>query len=158
MSRQSISSLSKRGLALKVLSKLLYAVADSSTASEELEYLHQEILNESLRRNETANDSENDSFNIGEIPWGRLLDSIACSHPFLRSRLQPNLFSPQEIRYMCAMICGLSGKEYGLITGLKSQYNLSWSIRHKIGMPAKTTNLRNFLQKISENEAVLESV
>lgn len=83
MPYQNVLSLSKRGLTLKVLSKLLYAIAGMT-------------------------------------------------------------------RYMSALICGLSGKEYELITGFRSHYNLSWSIRHKLGIPSKSTNLRNYLQKLSD--------
>lgn len=150
MPRQSALSLSKRGLALKVLSKLLYAIADNTTANEELKFLHQKILNESLTLNELASDSENEQFRIEEIPWERLLDTIANTNPTLKVFINLKRFSEHEIQYMCAMTCGLSGKEYELITGFKSQYNLSWSIRHKLGMPSKTTNLRNYLQKLSD--------
>lgn len=150
MPRKSVILLSKRGLALKVLSKLLYAIADNTIANQELKILHQKILNESLIANELASNCENDSFHMEEIPWNRLLDTIANTHPTLKVFINLNQFSAHEIQYMCAMICGLSGKEYELITGFKSQYNLSWSIRHKLGMSSKTTNLRNYLQKLSD--------
>lgn len=128
----------------------MYAIADNNGANEELKRLHQNILNESLNRNELASDSGNDTFRIAEIPWERLLDAITHTIPSLKVFINLNQFSAHEIRYMCALICGLSGKEYELITGFKSQYNLSWSIRHKLGMPSKTTNLRNYLQKLSD--------
>jgi hypothetical protein len=151
MPYQNVLSLSKRGLALKVLSKLLYAIADNKGNNEELKILHQKILNESLNLNELASDSGNDTFRIEEIPWERLLDAITNTNPTLKVFINLNQFSAHEIRYMCALICGLSGKEYELITGFKSQYNLSWSIpTHKLGIPSKTTNLRNYLQKLSD--------
>lgn len=150
MPNQNVLSLSKRGLTLKVLSKLLYAIADNNDTTEELKLLHQKVLNESLSLNELASDSENDTFRIEEIPWERLLDAITNTNPTLKVFINLNKFSAHEIRYMCALICGLSGKEYELITGFKSQYNLSWSIRHKLGIPSKTTNLRNYLQKLSD--------
>lgn len=149
MSRQSVLLLSKRGLTLKVLSKLLYAIADNTTANEELKVLHQKVLNESLTINELISDSGKDTFRIEDIPWERLLDTIANTNQSLKALLNTNRFSANEIRYMCAMMCGLSGIEYELITGFKSQYNLSWSIRHKLGIPPKTTNLRKYLQKLS---------
>ena len=151
MTRQSVSILSKRGLTLKVLSKLLYAITDNSINSEELKDIHQKVLNASLMQNEVVSDSKKDPFNIADIPWERILDAIANNNPFLRKFIEANTFSAQELRYMCAMFCGLSGKEYELITRFKSQYNLSWSIRQKIGMRPKTTNLRKFLQKLSED-------
>ena len=150
MPYQNVLSLSKRVLALKVLSKLLYAIADNKGNYEELTILHQKILNESLSLNELASDSRNDTFQIEEIPWERLLDAITNTNSTLKVLINLNQFSTHEIRYMCALICGLSGKEYELITGFKSHYNLSWSIRHKLGMPSKTTNLRNYLQKLSD--------
>ncbi len=64
MPYQNVLSLSKRGLALKVLSKLLYAIADNKGNNEELKILHQKILNESLNLNELASDSGNDTFRI----------------------------------------------------------------------------------------------
>lgn len=150
MPYQNVLSLSKRGLALKVLSKLLYAIADNNKANEELKILHQKVLNEFLNLNELASNSEDDTFRIEEIPWERLLDEITNTNSILKVLINLNQFSTHEIRYMCALICGLSGKEYELITGFRSHYNLSWSIRHKLGMPSKTTDLRNYLQKLSD--------
>ena len=150
MPRQNVLSLSKRGLALKVLSKLLYTLADNNQTSEELILLHQKILNESLRLKELASDSGNDTFRMEEIPWKRLLDAIAGTIPILKVFIELNRFSVHEIRYMCALICGLAGKEYEIMTGFRSHYNLSWSIRHKLGMPSRTTNLRNYLQRLSD--------
>lgn len=150
MPSQNVLSLSKRELALIVLSKLLYAIADNKGNYEELKILHQKILNESISLNESSSYSENDTFRIEEIPWERLLNAITNTNPTLKVLINLNKFSTHEINYMCALICGLSGKEYELITGFKSQYNLSWSIRHKLGIPSKTTNLRNYLQKLSD--------
>ena len=149
MSYQNVLSLSKRGLALKVLSKLLYAIADNNGVNEELKLLHQKILNDFLNLKEQTSNLENDIFRIEEIPWKNLLDKISRTNTTLKAFTNLNRFSAHEIRYMCALMCGLSGKEYELITGFKSQYNLSWSIRHKLGLPSKTTNLRNYLQNIS---------
>lgn len=153
MPNQNVLSLSKRGLTLKVLSKLLYAIADNNNTTEELKLLHQKVLNESLNLNELASDSGDDTFRIEEIPWERLLDAITNTNSTLKVLISLNQFSTHEMRYMCALICGLSGKEYELITGFKSQYNLSWSIRHKLGMPSRTTNLRNYLQKLSDSSS-----
>ena len=114
MPRQNVLSLSKRGLTLKVLSKLLYAIADNTPANEEIKALHQKVLNESLTINELASDSKNDTFLIEEIPWENLLDAIANTNPTLTVFINLNRFSAHEIRYMCALICGLSGKEYEL--------------------------------------------
>ncbi|MDE6445096.1 MAG: hypothetical protein K2K64_11875 [Muribaculaceae bacterium] len=150
MPNKNVLSLSKRGLALKVLSKLLYAIADNGRTHEELLHIHERLLNESLKVKELASDFGNDMFRMEEIPWERLLDTISKTNHTLKVLTNLNRFSIHEIRYMCALICGLSGKEYEHITGFKSHYNLSWSIRRKLGMPSKTTNLRNYLQKLSD--------
>lgn len=142
--------LSKRGLALKVLSKLLYAVADNTTVNEELTVLHQKILNEYMTPYELAIGSETEPFTMEEIPWDRLLDTIANTNSKLRPFRNSNRFTVHELRYICAMICGLTGREYQLVSGFKSQYNLSWSIRQKLGMLPKTTNLRNYLQNLTD--------
>ena len=83
----------KEGLALKVLSKLLYAIADNKGNNEELKILHQKILNESLNLNELASDSGNDTFRIEEIPWDRLLDAITNTNPTLKVFINLNLGS-----------------------------------------------------------------
>lgn len=149
MSRKSVLSLSRRGLALKVLSKLLYAVADHPAANEDLKVLHMKILDEYMSAYELAIDSEIKQFTMGEIPWDRLLDTIANTDSRLKPFIDSDRFTMHELRYICAMICGLSGREYQLVTGCKSQYNLSWSIRQKLGMLPKTTNLRIYLKKLS---------
>lgn len=150
MSRKSVLSLSRRGLALKVLSKLLYAVADHPAANEDLKVLHMKILDEYMSAYELAIDSEIKQFTMGEIPWERLFDTIANTDSRLKPFIGSDRFTMHELRYICAMICGLSGKEYQLVTGFKSQYNLSWSIRQKLGMLPKTTNLRNYLQNLTD--------
>ena len=72
----------------------------------------------------------------------------------MRKIVESGKFTDNELQYMCALMCGLSGKEYELITGLRSQYNLSWSIRQKLGIPPKSTNLRNYLQSLPEKEII----
>lgn len=148
MPRKSISSFSKRAIALTVLSRLLYAISDRSFGFDEIRNIHQQILKQSLTENELA--SASDDFAIADIPWNRLLDSVAGNNACLRDLIRSGDFSVHEIRYMCAMMCGLTGKEYGLITGFRSHYNLSWSIRQKLALPSGATNLRNYLQKLSE--------
>lgn len=147
MPRINISSLPPQTIALTVLSKLLYALADKSGASDEVTTYHKRILANTIidedlqERNQIC-----DSFSINDIPWLKLLDKIASHIVRLQEISTTNKFTPQEIRYMTAMMCGLTGKEYGLITGFKSHYNISWSIRHKLGLPEKTSNLRLVLQ------------
>lgn len=150
MPRKSITSLSQRGIALTVLSKLLYAIADTSSYCDEIKSFHHKLLDESLK-SERPCSSDEQPFSLKDIPWDRLLDSISASNPVVRSYAENGNFTEHELRYMSAMICGLSCKEYGIITGFTSHYNLSWSIRQKVGMSPKTTNLRNFLQDLVAN-------
>ena len=147
MPRKSVLQISKKGLALKVLSKLLYAIIGMDTDNEELIDLHKRLLNEFISIRET--DAGDVHFDMAEIPWERLLNKAAAAIPTLKILISPEQrFSAHELQYICAMLCGLTGKEYEIITGFKSQYNLSWSIRHKLGIPSKTTNLRNYLQEL----------
>lgn len=152
MPRINVSSLPPRAIALTVLSKLLYALADKPGASDEITTYHKRILADTIadddlhKRNQIC-----ESFSISYIPWLELLDKIASHIVRLREISTTNNFTPQEIRYMTAMASGLTGKEFGLITGIKSHYNLSWSIRHKLGLPEKKSNLRLVLQSLSVN-------
>lgn len=152
MPRQDISLLSSRELALTVLSKLLYHIVTKSVDMEEIVLHHKNILqyyiDQGINHIHSSNITE---FSIHDIPWGDILDALASKNTFLRKQIHTHQFSTHEIRYMCALLCGLSGKEYGLITGFKSHYNLSWSIRNKFGIPPKSTNLRIFLQKLSDS-------
>ncbi len=152
MPRKSISSLSPRGLAIVVLSKFLYVVSGYSPHANEIKVIHQKMLNElQIERGEFACETNTDNFSIKDIPWDHLLDLISQNHPLIIRYEKSGNFTNQEIRYMCAMMCGLSGKEYGRITGIRSHYNLSWSIRHKLGIPFKETNLRLFLRNLAES-------
>lgn len=162
MLRKDISLLSPRELALNVLSKLLYHIATKFLDLEEIVSYHRNILryylNQDIGKTNTSNITD---FSIYDIPWGDILDAIASKNTFLSKQIHTHQFSTHEIRYMCALLCGLSGKEYGLITGFKSHYNLSWSIRNKLGMSPKSTNLRIFLQNLSVSspyESTLPSI
>lgn len=158
MPRKSISSLSPRELALVVLSKFLYAISGRLSYANEIKFIHQKVLNEfHMGSVNSSNEDCGDSFSVKEIPWGKLLDLISQNHPFIKQYAQSGNFSPQEVRYMCAMMCGLSGKEYEKITGKRSHYNISWSIRHKLGIPFKETNLRLFIRNLAES-ATYESL
>ncbi|MBD5279728.1 MAG: hypothetical protein HDS35_04215 [Bacteroides sp.] len=156
MSRKSITTLSKQGIALTIISKLLYGVGDKSPHAEELSTLYQSLLRLSGLSDETCDASvdSSDPFSLSEIPWENILDSITADSLAMRKFVESGKFTDKELQYMCALMCGLSGKEYELITGLRSQYNLSWSIRQKLGIPPKSTNLRNFLQNLSERAIV----
>lgn len=154
MPRKSISSLSPRGVALVVLSKFLYAISGNSSYANEIKVIHQKLLNKCQNESGiSTNEDYRDTFSVKEIPWDNLLDLISQNHPFIKAYVQSGNFTTQEIRYMCAMMCGLSGKEYEKITGKRSHYNISWSIRHKLGIPFKETNLRLFIRILAESAA-----
>lgn len=152
MPRINISSLPPRAIALTVLSKLLYALADKSGASDVVMSYHKRIMADTIADDDLHERNQIcDSFSFSDIPWLELLDLIANHIVRLQGICATNNFTCQEIRYMTAMACGLTGKEYGLITGIKSHYNLSWSIRHKLGLPEKASNLRIILQSLPVN-------
>lgn len=153
MPRKDICLLSERELALTVLSKLLYNIATKHPGMEETISHHRNLLYDYLNHEGRKPIMVTPEFSIRDIPWNNILDEIASKNTFIIEQTRTHLFSTHEIRYMCAMLCGLSGKEYGLITGFKSHYNLSWSIRNKFGLPSKSTNLRIFLQKLSDSNS-----
>lgn len=147
-----ISTLSPIAIGLTVLSKLLYALTEDSVASDIIKEYHRRILKETtVNYNSSASCPSGNSFTLNDIPWMQLLDQIVGHVAGLKEICATNNFTQQELRYMAAMACGLTGKEYGLITGFKSHYNLSWAIRHKLGLPEKTSNLRLILQSQQVN-------
>ncbi len=156
MNCKSISNLSNRGVALTILSKLLLGVGDKKAVAEELKTLYDGLfkLTDLDTRSCLASADSADTFSLDEIPWEKILDAMVADSHTMRGYVESGQFPQKELRYMCALMCGLSGKEYGLITGFKSQYNLSWSIRQKLGIPAKSTNLRNFLQNLPKKAAI----
>lgn len=145
MPPKNISSYSDRAIALIVLSKMLYGMTAASSGSEELRAEHRRLLNESL-----VSLSPDPEFDLSSIPWDNLLDSIVRCHPYICVQADTGLFTLRELRYMAAIICGLSGKEFGIITGYRSHYNLSWSIRQKLNQPAGSYNLRTLLHDLYE--------
>lgn len=136
-----------RELSLTILSKMLYAVAERSIEIDKLKNCHRKLMGE-LTEVRSVDDSKSEETCIYELPWMEILDSIMDAFPTLKYYKGKGIFSCHEIRYMCALMCGLSGKEYGLISGFRSHYNLSLAIRHKLGMTPKSTNLRNHLQQL----------
>lgn len=147
MPKKNISTLPPRAIALTVLSKLLYALANESGASEEVKVYHKKMLVDTIAEYDLYGRSdEGNSFSITDIPWLQILDQIANHFVLLQEISASHDFTQQQVRYMAAMTCGLTGKEYGFITGFKSHYNISWVIRHKLGLPERTSNLRLLLQ------------
>lgn len=147
MPKKKISTLSPIAIGLTVLSKLLYALTEDSATSDIIKEYHRRILKETtVNYDSSASCPLDNSFSLNDIPWMQLLDQIVGHVAGLKEICATNNFTQQELRYVAAMACGLTGKEYGLITGFKSHYNLSWTIRRKLGLPERTSNLRLFLQ------------
>ncbi|MDE6416154.1 MAG: hypothetical protein K2K68_03910 [Duncaniella sp.] len=149
MPPKNISSYSERAVALIVLSKLLYGMASMSGDSAELRTVHHKLLIESV-----STLKPDSALELSSIPWDRLFDSIVESIPYTITQRKSGWFTVNELRYMAAMLCGLSGKEFGLITGYRSHYNLSWNIRQKLNLTSSDTNLRQLLRKLSKNAPI----
>lgn len=152
MPRKSISQLSGQMMALIILSKFLYGIVDSSIDAEKLILLHKQYISKLLSEATVSAifQTYDDISHIQELPWHSILHSMSISHPLIREFQHSGIYTPQEIGYICAMMCGLNSRDYGLITGYKSHYNLSLSIRRKLKMPHRSTNLRNFLQNVAK--------
>lgn len=158
MQRKSVTTLTHRQLAMQVLSKILYFLAGCAPHSEEVQRLHKNIMKESFQT-ETSNadvsksGDDFESFSVRSIAWDDIFDAIAEEDIFMKRQMASGRFTKNEIRYMTAMLCGLSGMEYGLISGRSGHYNLSWTVREKLGIPQKSTNLRLALQRMAETES-----
>lgn len=147
MPRRKAELFSPLGITINVLTKLLYAVTDSLVDSQELKVQHRTILNDLIDMVEIGNNNciyKNNIFHF--IPWEKILEEISNKFSLLNEFKTSGNFTQKEINYMCAMMCGVTGKEYELVTGLKSHYNLSWSIRRKLGMHKNSTNIGLYLK------------
>lgn len=56
-----------------------------------------------------------------------------------------------EINCVCLYAIGLTGKEVGEYMRQKSHYNISSTIRKKLGMGEHDTNIGNFIRRIANN-------
>ena len=152
MARKRANLFSPLSITITVLTKLLYAITDTFVDSQELKTHHQVILKKLIEIVETEDKNcfvKNKICN--SIPWERILEQISKRFSLLNEFKTSDNFTQKEINYMCAMMCGVTGKEYEIVTGLKSHYNLSWSIRRKIGMSKNSTNLGLYLKNISKS-------
>lgn len=149
MARRKAELLSTLGITINVLTKLLYAITDTFVDSQELKIQHQVILNELIEIVERGDKNcfdKNRIYNF--IPWDKILEQISNRFSVLNEFKTSGIFLQKEINYMCAQMCGITGKEFEIVTGLKSHYNMSWSIRRKIGMAKNSTNLGLFLKSL----------
>lgn len=151
MAKERKISISKESTELVVLSKLLYFLTSTIVNCTEIQLLHKTLLLEELsyeKEKRKGDVSENRNLVYRSIPWDRLLEIIVDNMDFLNKIKHTGVnFSKREILYMCALICGVTGREYEIITGLKSHYNLSYSIRRKLKVPRNSTNLGIYLKR-----------
>ena len=78
-------------------------------------------------------------------------NAIYPLYPSFIERLEKTGLNDEEIEYCCLYVIGLSGKEISELMGTSSHYNLSSTIRKKLGLGPNDTNLsvyiRNLLKK-----------
>ncbi len=73
-------------------------------------------------------------------------------YPKLFSLLNTQDLNEIEIDYICLYILGLNGKEISELLGSSGHYNLSSTIRKKLGLTSTDTNLSLFIKNILQDE------
>lgn len=77
--------------------------------------------------------------------------AFKASHPRFIDYLEKHNLTESEINYACLYAIGLRGKEIGEYIQVKGHYNISSSIRKKLGMTEHETNLGIYIrQKMEE--------
>lgn len=77
--------------------------------------------------------------------------AFKASHPRFIEYLEKHNLTESEINYACLYAIGLRGKEIGEYIQVKGHYNISSSIRKKLGMTEHETNLGIYIrQKMEE--------
>jgi len=77
--------------------------------------------------------------------------AFKASHPRFIEYLEKHNLTEPEINYACLYAIGLRGKEIGEYIQVKGHYNISSSIRKKLGMTEHETNLGIYIrQKMEE--------
>lgn len=77
--------------------------------------------------------------------------AFTASHPRFIEYLEKHNLTESEINYACLYAIGLRGKEIGEYIQVKGHYNISSSIRKKLGMTEHETNLGIYIrQKMEE--------
>lgn len=151
MARKKADLFSPLGITIIVLTKLLYAITDTFVDLQDLKIQHQFILKDLIEIVERGDKNCFDKRRIFDsIPWEKIMEQISKKFLLLNEFKTSGNFTQKEINYMCAMMCGVTGKEYELVTGIKSHYNISWSIRRKIGMSKNSTNLGFYLKNLAK--------
>lgn len=149
MSRSKADLSTPLEISINVLTKLLYAITEESIELQELMIQYCRILNKLTGYIKTKENYYLETDTIyNSIPWEKILEQSSKKFSLLNKFKSSGEFSQKEINYMCAMLCGITGKEFEIVTGLKSHYNISWTIRRKLGMHKNTTNLGLYLKSI----------
>lgn len=70
---------------------------------------------------------------------------FAVSHPDFISYLKNQSLSDKEIGLCCMLACGLKGQDIDKVMPVKTSYNMSSTIRRKLGLKTSDTNLGLYL-------------
>lgn len=73
--------------------------------------------------------------------------AFTASHPDFIEYLESHNLTIEEINYLCLYAIGLRGKEVGEYIQLKRHYNLSSTIRKKLGITEHDTNIGLFIRR-----------
>lgn len=74
--------------------------------------------------------------------------SFQASRPKFISYLINHGLTEDECNYVCLYAIGLRGKEIGNYTGSRRHYNISSTIRHKLGLQTNETNLGPYIRRL----------
>lgn len=73
--------------------------------------------------------------------------AFSASHPTFMNYLAAHSLTEDEINYVCLYAIGLKGKEVGEYLQLKSHYNISSTIRRKLGIDEHETNIGLYIRR-----------
>lgn len=74
--------------------------------------------------------------------------ALSASHPAFIEYLKKRNLQEDEINYLCLYAIGLSGKDAGEYIQLKRHYNMSSTIRRKLGLNEHETNLTIYVRRL----------
>lgn len=74
--------------------------------------------------------------------------AFRVSHPGFIKHLEEHDLTNYEINYVCLYALGMLGKEVGEFTKLKGHYNLSTTIRRKLGIDENATALKVYVKNL----------
>lgn len=74
--------------------------------------------------------------------------AFAGTHPHFLKYLEERGLTNREIELCCLYALGLKGKDIGTYANVSNQYNISSSIRGKLGIDAHSTNLCLYIRRL----------